>query len=97
MKPKVIAVDLDGTLTEEICWNKDEILNATPNNKIVRLVNEMYENGYFIIIYSARRRQFKKASEKWLRRNGVNYHQFGPRKMVYDWLIDDHAVRPDEL
>lgn len=28
---KIFAIDMDGTLTKEICWTPEDCLNATPN------------------------------------------------------------------
>jgi uncharacterized HAD superfamily protein len=90
---KIIAVDIDGVLTRKICWTVKECENAEPNWILIKLVNDYYKDNE-IVIYTARKLSFKKATIKWLKKHGVKYHRFGQRKMVYDLLIDDHTFNP---
>ena len=95
-QPQVIAVDLDGTLCQEICWDEQSMLNATPVKKVVDWVNLKYLTNY-IIIYTARRPELYLPTRKWLIENGIKFHALEPGKMPADLYIDDKSLRPEEL
>ena len=104
---KRIAVDLDGTLTlkgrfPEI-WHITpmELLNAydkvKPDLEMIKIVNNLYKKGYIIYIFTSRSNLFQKHIKQWLKRYKVKYHYFITDKPFYDILIDDKAVRPEEV
>lgn len=99
MKNKLIAVDLDGTLTKKDCWTEDDCINAEPRLDIIEKIRKLYYDMNHIIIYTARPETHRNATEYWLRKNGVAYHAIvmGNNKMGSDIYIDDRAVRPEEL
>ena len=88
---RVIACDMDGVLCKEECWNKNEVLNATPNQKNINKINELY-NYNFIVIYTARRDHLLPATLEWLRKHGVKFHAISNNKMAADVYIDDKAI-----
>ena len=96
---KLIALDVDGTLTKELCWTEEECLHATPRKDVIEKTNQLYLNGNHIIIYTARDERLRNATEYWLRKNNVRYHAIvmGRNKMGADLYVDDRAVRPEEL
>lgn len=92
MKPKVIAVDFDGTLTTGTSWTEEDCLNAEPRLDVIEKLNELSKTN-FIIIYTARREHLYHASMSWIRKHNVQYHatNFGT-KMPCDQLLDLDAI-----
>jgi len=107
-KQKTIAFDLDDVL----CYRLDEYEHLGPNKydycepyiENINLVNSLYDDGYKIVIYTARgMTQFKgnivdiythlytKTNEQ-LNSWGLKYHQLVMGKIHYDILIDDKAI-----
>jgi uncharacterized HAD superfamily protein len=91
MNPPIIAVDFDGTLTKETCWNAEDVTKATPNEKICEWVRKKYLDS-FIIIYTARRDDLTEVSIQWLRKHNVPFHAYSNNKIPADYYLDDHAV-----
>jgi uncharacterized HAD superfamily protein len=89
---RLIAVDLDGTLTKECCWNEDDCLKATPRQDMIDYVNKLYLNGDHIVIWTARRESLRTATEYWLRANKVLYHAIDMHKIGCHIYIDDKAI-----
>jgi hypothetical protein len=96
VRPKVIAVDCDGFLTNETCWDEEDVLNATPKQVIIDKVNEAFK-GNFIVIYTARRHELYDATVKWLDRNGVRYHALKMEKMAADEYWDDKCFNLGDI
>lgn len=96
---KLIAVDLDGTLTEDDCWTAHECLTAEARVDIIKKVKDLYYDRNVIIIYTARPETMRDETEYWLRKNKVKYHALvmGNNKMGADIYVDDRAIRPEEL
>lgn len=95
---KVIAVDLDGTLTLEKSggWNDEQCLKAKPNQKMIDWVNKAWQKGNLIIIYTARRWSRREASKYWLQQHGVKYHTIEMEKLGYDLIVDDKAISSND-
>lgn len=96
---KLIAVDLDGTLTKDDCWTSYECLVAEARTDIIKKVRGLYYERNTIIIYTARPEYMRNETEYWLRKNKVKYHAIvmGNNKMGADIYVDDRAIRPEEL
>jgi uncharacterized HAD superfamily protein len=93
-----IAVDLDGTLTTETNgWDDESCLHATPNQKMIDVVNQAWRDGHTIIIYTARRWSRREATIYWLQKNDVKYHTIEMQKLNFDVLIDDKAYNVKDL
>ena len=106
MKSKTIAFDLDGVLcyrtTEEGAIAKYK--TCKPLLEMIKITNQCYDNGYKIIIYTARGMNSYKGNvalvysnlyeltKKQLKDWGIKYHQLVMGKQHYDLLIDDKAV-----
>lgn len=94
MKPKRgignICFDIDGTLCNEVCFTKEEVLKATVNKKMAKLAQHYYENG-FLIIYTARRDELIEPTFEWLRRNNIRWHAFSNIKIPASMYVDDKA------
>jgi uncharacterized HAD superfamily protein len=69
----ILLIDVDGTLTNEVCYTPEECEKATPKMDAIDKVNERFRND-FIIIYTARRNDLYIATIDWLNKYGVKYH-----------------------
>jgi uncharacterized HAD superfamily protein len=93
---KVIAVDMDGTLTKDVAWNAEDAINAEPRWEMIEKVNKLYKSN-FIVIHTARRDDMYQATKDWLAMHQVKYHAIAMEKMAADIYIDDKALRPEEI
>lgn len=106
VKYRRIIVDVDETLCSVI--NRD-FINAIPNQDVINKVNEYYDNGYEIVISTARgqnscktpeemQKKYKEVTEEWLKRAGVKYHilEIGYKHNA-DMYVDDKAITPEEF
>ena len=96
----VLSIDFDGTIV------KDEypgIGKALPG--AIQAINELYDDGYCIIINSCRAREREDEMIDWLNRNGVKYchcnenccerivnYRTDCRKISADCIIDDKSL-----
>lgn len=105
-KFKTIVVDVDETLC--VVENRD-FINAKPIQEVIDKVNEYYDNGYKVIISTARgqkscktveemNKKYREVTENWLKAHNVKYHslEIGYKKNA-DMYVDDKAIRPDEF
>lgn len=100
MKKNVLCFDLDNV----ICiTKKNNYKLSKPKLKAIKLINELYNNGYFIKIFTARYMgrnnnnilQAKKAglllTKKQLKLWKIKYHVLIMGKPSYDLFVDDKA------
>ena len=87
MRMKIIAVDCDGTLCNEVCFTPRDCLTSTPIKKNIRKVNELYQDN-FIVIYTARRSLLISATLMWLEKHDVKFHAISNRKIPFDIYIN---------
>ena len=83
-------VDIDGIL----CKNGShlEYSQAVPLKDNIRKINNLYEAGHKIIIYTSRLSIDAKVTKAWLDKNGVKYHEAIFDKPTADFYIDDKAI-----
>lgn len=93
---KIIGVDFDETLCEEVCFTPEEARKATPRKEFIEKINKLNESN-FIVIYTARRDFLIPESLEWLRKNGVKHHAFSNNKIPLDILIDNGALHIDDI
>lgn len=87
---KVIAVDLDGVLCRGEFWGGKE---PKPNLKMIKKVQELYNNGAIIIIYTARQPKMYVETLSWLIKYNVPFHGIAMFvKPGADYYIDDKAI-----
>jgi len=93
------CVDVDGTLcslTEEQNYHF-----AKPDVAMIKAVNELYDAGHYIKIFTARGmasgKDFKGLTERQLKEWGVKHHELIMGKPSADYYIDDKAVVPEEF
>lgn len=91
---KVIAVDIDGILTVETKgWSGEIYSQRTPRFENIKKVNELFDRGHSIILFSSRyREEAYDVTKEWLEKHGVRYSDLILGKLLYDVLIDDKAL-----
>jgi len=86
---KTIAIDIDGTIcTEERAFER---ALAKPFRKEISTVNELYDKGHTIILFTGRGWQEYKVTKDWLEKNKVKHHELIMGKPFYDVFIDDRT------
>lgn len=107
-KQKTIAFDLDDVLCYRLDGYEhlgpDKYDHCNPYIGNINLVNSLYDDGYMIIIYTARgMSQFKgnivdiythlyNRTNQQLNSWGLKYHQLVMGKIHYDVLVDDKVL-----
>ena len=98
---RIFIIDIDGTVCQNVSneEGKAKMLDARPCEESIRMVTTHYDEGNYISFISARTHEHREATESWLARHGVKYHQLilnKPRKVPpfseYHF-IDDAKVR----
>jgi uncharacterized HAD superfamily protein len=89
-----IVIDMDGTICTEM--RQFSRCLAKPKADAVTVINELYDAGNTIIIYSARTWVEYEMTVDWLKRYGVKYHQLFMGKPIGDVWIDDRAITVKE-
>jgi glycerol-3-phosphate cytidylyltransferase len=100
-----IVVDIDDT----ICTTIDrDFENSIPNIPVINKINELYDKGMEIILYTARGGKSCQTLEEkivkygtltteWLKKNGVKYNQLLFGKLNADYYVDDKNLSIDEF
>tara|TARA_B100001540_G_C15769263_1_gene625520 strand:- start:942 stop:1283 length:342 start_codon:yes stop_codon:yes gene_type:complete len=96
-----ICFDLDGV----ICNTKNNnYKKSKPIKKSIRYINDLYNNNYKIVIFTARymgrnkdkvtyaKQQGLNSTKKQLKNWGVKYHKLIFGKPSYDFIVDDKAL-----
>ena len=94
---KILAMDVDLTLTKEECWTAEECLDATPNQEMIEKMEEIFHKWYIVISTARRMDRLAVPTLKWLYANHVPFNGIDFRKTACDILIDDKAFRPEEF
>ena len=68
---RVLAIDFDGTIVEH---DFPDIGKIKPYAKEV--INRLYDEGYYICIWSCRTGQELMNAKRWLKENDISYHKF---------------------
>ena len=98
---KIICFDIDNVIckTEKNIYSK-----SLPNIKSINKINELYEKGYQIKIFTARfmgrskdniklaKKRGLRLTEKQLIKWGVKYHKLIFGKPSYDLFVDDKSI-----
>jgi histidinol phosphatase-like enzyme len=112
-KQKIIAFDLD----DVICFRSEDYEDLGPSKysycqpyqEAIELVNSLYDDGYKIIIYTARGMtqfggnvteiysQLYSKTIKQLDSWGLKYHQLVMGKIHYDVLVDDKVLNSNNI
>jgi capsule biosynthesis phosphatase len=107
MAPVTVVVDVDDTISTTV--DHRDYANAIPKTDVIQRINELYDAGVNIVLYTARgmytfdgdiqaiEKYNRPILEAWLSVHDVKYTtlKFGKPLAVY--YVDDKAIRPDEL
>ena len=97
-------IDIDGTICED---SKGEYEKAIPKKDRINLCNSLYDDGHYIIYWTARGmsrnkgisakayQQFFELTKNQLDGWGVKYHEVRLGKPHYDVWIDDKAINSE--
>jgi len=102
MKLKTICFDIDNVICKTSITRN--YLKSIPIKKNIKLINELYNGGFNIILYTARcmkrckgnvakvKKKIKPLTLKQLRSWGVKYHKIHFGKPSFDLFIDDKCL-----
>tara|TARA_R100000008_G_C3441421_1_gene94617 strand:- start:51 stop:455 length:405 start_codon:yes stop_codon:yes gene_type:complete len=110
-KTKIIAFDLDDVLCRRNTdvGEVDKYLSCYPIQKMIDICNECYDNGYKIVVYTARGMtsfdgdihdiydNLYELTKDQLSKWGVKYHRLIMGKAHYDILIDDKTINSNRI
>tara|TARA_B100000131_G_C18121591_1_gene613106 strand:- start:4144 stop:4476 length:333 start_codon:yes stop_codon:yes gene_type:complete len=101
------VIDIDDTISE---WDWDrDYLNFVPKPDTINKINELYDNGHYIILFTARGMMSAKGNlddinnrirpplEQWLINNNVKHHELIMGKPAGDYYIDDKNLTIDQF
>ena len=112
MRDKVIAFDLDDVLcyrTSDLGGKVGKYNNCQPIHEMINVANDCYDNGFKVIIYTARGMtgftgdvyeiysNLYVLTKKQLNDWGVRHHELVMGKAHYDLLIDDKVVNSSKI
>lgn len=99
-KKLILCFDLDNT----ICTTKKNFYNfSKPKKKIIKMINDLYDEGYHIKIFTARymgrsndsvfkaKKSGFEFTKKQLKKWNLKYHKLIFGKPSYDIFVDDKA------
>ena len=96
----IICLDIDNTICKTIGRNYSK---AKPNVKAIKVINELYDNGNYIKIFTSRymgrnkenvKKVYKfgyKKTERQLKKWNLKFHELIMGKPSFDVLIDDRG------
>jgi tyrosyl-tRNA synthetase len=101
MIKKILCFDLDGVICKT---KKNKYHDSKPNFVAIKKINELYDKGHYIKIFTARfmgrsnenrviakKRGFK-LTEKQLKNWKLKYHKLLFGKPSYDIFVDDKSI-----
>jgi len=102
MKIKTLCFDIDNVICKTNI--KKDYLKSTPIKKNIEIINDAFNKGFNIIIYTARymgrykgnlkkiKKEIKPFTVKQLKDWGVKYHKIYFGKPSFDLFIDDKSL-----
>ncbi len=100
MKKKIICFDIDNVICKTL---KNNYSKSRPKKNVIKIINKLYEKGYFIKILTARYAgrfddDFKKVKSFGYKKTlnqlndwGLKFHKLYMTKPSYDLFIDDKS------
>jgi len=85
----LVAVDIDGVLTEEV--NGHDYENRTPRPSVSPMLSEL-SNATWIILHTSRPERDRAVTEQWLARHRISYDGLLMGKPPADVRVDDLSV-----
>ncbi len=96
---KKFVVDIDGVIalkTSDLNYNL-----AGPNNKVIDVINKLYNLGHYIVLFTARGYttgiDWENVTESQLKDWGVSYHELHFGKPDADFYVDDKMLELTSL
>lgn len=98
---KKYCFDIDGVICKT---KKKKYKSSKPNNKVIKLINNLYDQGHYIIIFTSRfmgrnkenvklaKKQGYNFTNAQLRNWGLKFHKLIFGKPSYDFFIDDKSI-----
>ncbi len=98
---KKYCFDIDGVICKTI---KKKYKSSKPNNKVIKLINNLHDQGHYIIIFTYRfmgrnkenvklaKKQGYNFTNAQLRNWGLKFHKLIFGKPSYDFFIDDKSI-----
>jgi len=95
---KKYCFDIDGVICKTI---KKKYKSSKPNYKVIKLINNLYDQGHYIIIFTSRfmgrnkenvklaKKQGYNFTNAQLRNWGLKFHKLIFGKPSYDFFVDD--------
>ena len=95
MRPKTIAVDLDGTIYHQKAWNRDNIGVPIPGAR--EELQKFIDAGWHVVIYTARLPEDWDNIESTVQADGIPYTRLWRKegKPLADVYLDDRAITFD--
>ena len=99
------VIDIDDTIC--FTYNRD-FENSEPNQPVIDKINELYEKGWKIILYTARGakscktleeriKKYEEVTKQWLKKHNVKYTELVFGKMNADYYVDDKNMSIEEF
>lgn len=96
---RTLCIDIDGVLATTV--PADRYHEAEPLHGAIASVNELFDAGHEIVLFTARGSatgaDWRDLTERQMREWGVRYHRLMFGKPAADYYVDDRALLPDEL
>lgn len=91
------VIDIDGTIAITALGPDDKYVVFEIKDKMVDKINDLYDEGHTIILYTGRHWDKLDETIAMLDDAGVDYDTLVMGKPTGDVYVDDKAVRPDEF
>jgi histidinol phosphatase-like enzyme len=101
---KKFCFDIDGVICRTA---KSNYKSSKPNYKVIKIINKLYDQGHYIIIFTARymgrnkenillaKKQGYNFTNAQLKNWGLKFHKLIFGKPSFDVLVDDKAFNHD--
>lgn len=92
---KLICVDMDGTLCKGESWGHGY---SEPYRDRIEFINDLYNKGAHIIIWSSRFPEMYQKTLSWLTKYGVRFHGIAlQKKSGANLYIDDKCINVEDI
>ena len=104
-KYHTLVIDIDDTIS--FTFNRD-FDNSIPNQAVIDRINQLHEEGWKIILFTARggkscntleekELKYRAITERWLKKHNVQYDELMFGKPNADYYVDDKNISLDEF
>ena len=98
-KRLILAIDIDGVICKEGDWGTIGAIQREPIQKNIDKINKLFDDGNYIVLYSARLEEDRAVTEMYMKIHKVKYNVLVLNKLVFDMYIDtkDKIMSIDDL